>query len=229
VAAGLALLMQTQLAQASSDARVMVREAYDSVAGVQDLEALLSQGRALESIVIFDPKNAEQHLASFDQYNTLVEQKLCGPRDCTAQTFLSQPDIVATGVMTRAVQEQTNLGLPRTPLIANVHFPRQADEFEALRVAYRKWIDEHNLLANAVTGGQIQQAADISTGSAASTFAEVVKSADAANQVARAEYDKIWQGVYNTSTINQVLALVFPACGLLAAMGLWRRRSELYA
>ena len=79
VSAGLALLMQFQLGQASADARVLVREAYDNVAGVQDLSALLSQGRALESIAIFDPRGAQGHLASFDQYNQLVEQKLCGP------------------------------------------------------------------------------------------------------------------------------------------------------
>jgi hypothetical protein len=225
---GLALLMQTQLAQASSDARVMVREAYDSVAAVQDLEALLSQGRALESIVVFDPKNAAQHLASFDQYDTLVEQNLCGPRDCTASTFLSGPDTIAPAVQKAALDEQSKLGLPRTPLVANIHFANQAARFEELRVAYRKWIDEHNRLANAVTGGQIQEAANISTGTAASAFTGVVNSAGAANQVARDEYDKIWKGVYNTSSINQVLALIFPACGLLAASGLWRRRSELY-
>src|SRR5207253_892335 len=137
------------------------------------------------------------------------EQKLCGLRGCTANTFLAPgtSDVVATYVMTTALKEQTTLGLPRAPLIANVHFPNQAAQLEALRIAYRKWIDEHKKLVDAVTAPQIQQARDISTGSAATAFADVVKSADAASRVARAEYDKIWQGVYFTSSLNQVLAL----------------------
>src|SRR5207237_1126612 len=106
VSAVLAILMQFQLGQASADARVMVREAYDSVAGVQDMIALLSQGRALESIAIFDPKESALHLDSFNQYNSLVEQKLCGPANCTAQGFLSGSDTINPNVKTAALGEQ---------------------------------------------------------------------------------------------------------------------------
>ncbi|HYO50536.1 MAG TPA: hypothetical protein VEW94_11860 [Chloroflexia bacterium] len=225
----LAVLMQEQLAQASNDARVMVRQAYDSVAGVQDVSANLSQARALESIAIFDPEQSALHLASFDQYNDLVEQRLCGPRDCTANTFVSSQDRIAPAVIEAALNEQGLLGLPRTPLVANVNFAGQAAAYEQLRTDYRAWLDAHSQLETQVRAGDIAAASATSAGESAATFAKVVESINSANRVARAEYDKIWQRVYTVSTLNQGLAILFPLSGLFAAWGLWRRRSELYA
>jgi hypothetical protein len=233
---GLALLatlalggwMQFELQQASGDANTLVSDAYQSVAGVQDLSALASQGRALESIAIFDPLSSTVHLASFDQYNYLVEQTLCGPVGCTAQTFLSGPDTIAPAVKEAAVNEQGRLGLPRTPLIANVHFAGQADQFEALRVAYRRWLDLHGQLATQLTSRQTAAASALSTGESAAAFAGVRSAADAVRDTGRRAFDAIWQRVYFTSQLDQALALLFPLAGLLAAWGLWRRRSELF-
>ncbi len=220
---------QEQLARAATEARVMVRDAHDTVAGVQDLAALLSQERALQSIAIFDPTHAATHLASFEQYNFLVEQKLCGPTDCTATTFLSGPDTIDPQVEQAALDAQAKFGLPRTPLIANVHFPGQAAEFEALRQAYRTWLDQHrNNLAQALAAGDVDAARTLSTGSAATNFAAVVKAADAVRDTARTRFDDIWRTVYFTSTLDQGLALAFPLAGLLGAWGLWRRRTELF-
>ncbi len=229
VCAALAGLMLFQLNQARNDARVMVREAYDSIAGVQDMAANLSQGRALESIAIFDPDQAASHLGDFDQYMELVEQRLCGPRDCTANTFLSGGDQISAAVSAAAVDEKNRLGLARLPLVANVTFPGQAAAYEQFRVNYRKWLDAHATLAQQVEARQLAAASQTSTGDSASAFADVVASVDAAGQVARAEYDKIWQGVYRTTTINQALALAFPLMGLIGAWGVWVRRSELFA
>jgi hypothetical protein len=227
--AALALLMQFQLGQASSDAQVMVHQAYDSVAGVQDMAALLSQGRALESIAIFDSKAAAAHLSDFDQYNATVEQTLCGPVNCSQQSFLSGNDTIAPSVRDAALAEQTRLGLPHPPLVANVNFPGQAAAYEQFRTDYRAWLDAHQKLASQVTSGQSQLASSTSTGESDPAFAKAVQSANAAGQVARDQYDNIWKGVYFTSGLNQVLALVFPLLGLLAAWGIWQRRNELFA
>jgi hypothetical protein len=227
-AAGLALLMQLQLAQASADARVMVRQAYDSIAGVQDLAALLSQGRALESIAIFDPEQSAAHLESFDQYNLLVEQKLCGPRGCTANSFISGRGQIDSTVREAALNEQDKLGLPRTPLVANVNFTGQAERYEALRSDYRGWLDTHRTLEGQVKNGQLEAASATSTGASAQAFAQLATSVDAAVQVARDKFDNIWRGVYGTSTLNQVLAIAFVVCGALCAYGVWMRRSELF-
>jgi uncharacterized protein (TIGR03382 family) len=74
----------------------------------------------------------------------------------------------------------------------------------------------------------VDAARTLSTGSAATNFAAVVKAADAVRDTARTRFDDIWQTVYFTSTLDQGLALAFPAAGLLAAWGLWRRRTELF-
>jgi hypothetical protein len=230
VAAGIAIVMQFQLAQASADARVMVREAYDSIAGVQDLAALLSQGRALESIAIFDPEQSSAHLESFDQYNSLVEQKLCGPRDCTINNFLLDGvrDTISPVVLKLALDEQSKLGLPKPPLVANVHFPDQARRYETLRANYRIWLDAHKELSEQVKSGQLDAASATSAAKGAETFAELASSVDASVQVARDKFNNIWEGVYRTSTINQGLALVFVLCGGLCAYGVWSRRAELF-
>jgi hypothetical protein len=157
-----------------------------------------------------------------------VEQTLCGPVGCTAQTFLSGPDTIAPAVKEAAVNEQGRLGLPRTPLIANVHFAGQADQFEALRVAYRRWLDLHGQLATQLTSRQTAAASALSTGESAAAFAGVRSAADAVRDTGRRAFDAIWQRVYFTSQLDQALALLFPLAGLLAAWGLWRRRSELF-
>jgi hypothetical protein len=227
--AAFTLLMTSQLGQASYDARVIVHDAYDSIAGVQDLAANISQARALQSIAIFDPNNSAAHLASFDQYNLLVEQKLCGPRDCTANTFLSGDNQVAPAVREAAVNEQGLLGLPKLPLIANVNFINQANRYEELRFAYRDWLNVHAQLKSQIEAGQLQAAAETSAISSAGAYGHLVETINAAGQVSRNEFAAIWQGHYRTTTYNQALALVFPLAGALAALGLYRRRSELYA
>jgi hypothetical protein len=225
----LAALMWIQLTQARNDASVMVRQAYDSIAGVQDMAANLSQGRALESIAIFDPDRSTTHLGDFDQYMATVEQRLCGPRDCSASTFLAGDDRISDAVAKAAVEEKVRLGLPRVPLVGNVTFPGQAAAYEQFRVNYRAWLDAHAKLAQQVQARQLEAASQTSTGESANAFAQVVSSVDAAGQVARGEYDKIWQGVYRTTTINQGLAVAFLLMGLAGAWGVWQRRSELFA
>src|SRR5262249_35140047 len=71
-----------QLHRADTQAKVLVRDAYDTVAGVRDEVALLSQQSALESIAIFDPANAAAHFKEFDDLTLRYEQGLCGALDC---------------------------------------------------------------------------------------------------------------------------------------------------
>jgi hypothetical protein len=226
----LGALMWYQLDKAAADARVMVRQAYDSVAGVQDVSANMSQARALESIAIFDPEQSERHLNSFEQYHTLVEQRLCGPRDCTGSAFVTTPGSqqIDDDVVAKALDEQSLLGLPRPPLVANVAFPGQATAYEQLRGDYRAWLDAHSRLADQVRAGDLGGASSTSTGASVPAFDKAVQSASAAGSVARAEFDKIWQGVYLTTGVNRALAFAFLLAGLVAAWGLWARRSELF-
>ena len=128
----------------------------------------------------------------------------------------------------RALNEQSLLGLPRPPLVANVAFPGQAEAYEQLRGDYRLWLDAHGRLADQVRAGDLDGASATSTGDSATAFDKAVQSAGAAGSVARAEFDKIWQGVYLTTGVNRALAFAFLLAGLVAAWGLWVRRSELF-
>ncbi|HET6312388.1 MAG TPA: hypothetical protein VFH60_01015 [Chloroflexia bacterium] len=220
--------MQWHLLQASSDARVLVREAYDNVAGVQDMAALLSQQRALDSIIVFDPAELDRRLADFDKYHTLVEQRLCGPRDCTqAGTFLSNNDRISPLAVKAAQDEQDRLDLPRMPLVATVYFRGQADVYEQIRQDYRAWLVAHETLVEHVRANRMAEAAAASSGESATTYAQLQQRAAEATQIARNEFNNIWQRVYTLTGLGQVLALTFPLAGALAAWGLSRRRGEL--
>lgn len=221
--------VHTQLDRAASDAQVLVREAYDNIAGVQDLAALLSQERALDSILVFDPQGTAGHLADFDQYNTLVEQRLCGPRDCTKNTFLDSDDRVSASVVKAARDEQSKLGLPRTPLVANVYFGGQANEYERLRQVYRTWLAAHDKIASQVGANQLPAAAATSTGESAQAFTDLKANTDTATGIARNQFDDIWRRNYTLSKLFQGLAILFPIGAILAAWGLWQRRTELRA
>lgn len=225
----LTLVLNFQLGQAANDARVLVREAYDNVAGVQDLAALLSQQRALDSILVFDPQGTARHLADFEQYHTLVEQRLCGPRDCTKTAFTSSDDTISSGVAQAARDEQSKLGLPHTPLVANVYFQGQANEYEKLRQVYLTWLTAHEKIAGQVQAKQIAEATATSTGESAQILSNLKGSTDAATALARAEFDSIWKRNYTFTALGQALALIFPIGGGLAAWGLWQRRNELRA
>ncbi len=225
---GLTWGLQSELQTATADIRVMVREAYDNVAGVQDLAALMSQERALESIAIFDPTHAATRLTSFDQYNFLVEQTLCGDSGCTATPFLDASGNVDPGVLQTALTGQVKFGLPRAPLIANVHFAGQAQAYETLRADYRKWLQLHGQLASDLQQNQPAAARDLSTGALDQAFTQVVADADALRQIARTPFDQIASNVATNSTLAQNAAALFPLAGLLGAWGVWRRRSELF-
>jgi hypothetical protein len=226
----LAVWMQFALASAASDARVMVRDAYDNVAGTQDLVALLSQGRALESIAIFDPDHAATHFQSFDDYHLLVEQKLCGPPGCTRTSFTgdSESDFLDYQVVSTALNEQDKLGLPRAPLIANTHFDGQARGLERVRAAYQSWLADHATIQQQLAAQQIPAAAQTSVTQSDPAFLQLTQEADAVRAIARTQFDQIWQRVYAISLANQALALLFPLAGIVAAWGIWQRRRELF-
>ena len=226
----LAVWMQFALSSAAADARIMVRDAYDNVAGTQDLVALLSQGRALENIAIFDADHAATHFQSFDDYNLLVEQKLCGPPGCARASFTggSESDFLDYQVVSAALDEQDKLGLPRAPLIANTHFAGQARGLERVRAAYTAWLADHAAIRQQLQAGQVPDAVQTSTGQSDPAFRQLTQEADAVRAIARAKFDEIWQRVYAISLANQALALLFPLAGIVAAWGIWQRRRELF-
>ena len=142
-----------------------------------------------DSILVFDPEGTERHLADFAQYHTLVEQRLCGPVDCTSAPFTDASfggsDAITAGVRAAALDEQSRLGLPRAPLVANVYFPGQAAEYETLRQTYVEWLAAHEQIAAQVTAGDRAAAATRSTGQSADVFTRLEASTDAATAPTR--------------------------------------------
>ena len=100
LALGVGLWLSLQLRRADTQAKVLVRDAYDTVAGVRDVIALASQENTLESIAILDPTNAARHFAEFADYDTTLQQSLCGTAlppgtGCIAQPFTSADDTIS--------------------------------------------------------------------------------------------------------------------------------------
>ena len=134
------------------------------------------------------------------------------------------------GYQVTDVGDQTRIERPNAPPVI-ISYPKATGlaAYEQFRNDYRTWLTSHDKLAQQVRASQTGQASQTSTGESAQAFSRAVASADAAGAIARSEYDKIWKGVYTTTGINQLLWLAFPLMGLVAAIGVWQRRSQLFA
>jgi hypothetical protein len=237
LALGIALTvwLQYRLDAAAADTPVLVHEAYEPVAGIQDLVTVMNQARALENVAVFDNAHAADHLADFNNYAFLINQKLCGVagvQNCTAKTFLNSAgrldDAGDDSVVALGVAANSGAGVP-PPIIANIHFLHQPELLEALRKAYLDWLTTHEELATDLRDGKdVNAARQLSSTTSAQKFEAVLNAAGNFNVDTRDEFTTIWKRVYTESTLGQGLALAFPLAGLLAAWGLARRRSELF-
>ena len=95
------------------------------------------------------------------------------------------------------------------------------------RTGYSDWLAAHETLVEHVRANRMPEAAAASSGESATAYAQLQQRAAEATQIARNEFNGIWQRVYTLTGLGQVLALTFPLAGALAAWGLSRRRGEL--
>ncbi len=236
IALGIAIWVGVQLRRADTQAKVMVRDAYDTVAGVRDEIALVSQQNALESIAIFDNGAAAAHFKDFDDYRLQFEQGLCGGAGCTTQSFLSSdpgnksPQLqVSPDVVAAALAGRDQFGLRRTPLIANVHFKGEPQALEAARTAYLTFLAADTDLRNQVAANNTAAALATDGSRSQKALQSVVNSLNDARNDSRSVYDSIWRSVQDAARIGEFLSLGLLVAALLLASGLWRRRRELYA
>jgi len=231
LAVGIAAWVGMQLRRADTQVQVMVRDAYDTVAGVRDEAALVDQQNALQSVAIFDPGAAAGHFTDIDEYSTLFELGLCGQPGCSSTSFLSSGagDTIDPSVAAAALQKQEELSLPRIPLVANVRFAGEAAALEQARVAYQSFLAAGMTTRAAVQSGNTAAALAANTGPGAQAFAQTRDQLDRAREAARRVYDRIWRSVEDATTIGRWLAAGDVLAAALLLRGLWRRRRELFA
>jgi uncharacterized membrane protein YraQ (UPF0718 family) len=218
-----------QLRRADTQSKIMVADAYNSVAGVRDEIALISQQHERESIAILDAANAAGHFAAFDAFTLEAEQRLCGDSGCTANPFLAsgQPDTVSPQVAKAGVAAQFEFGLPRPPLVSNVHFAGEAAALENARKQYRAFLDADKAVRTAVQANNIP-AATAQSETAARAYQATVAALEQAGSDSRRVYDASWHSVQSAMTLARWLAAGEIVAALLLARGLWRRRAELF-
>lgn len=233
LALGIGAWVVVQLRRGDTQAKVLVRQAYDSVAGARDEQALISQQNALESVAIFDasdPARVQQHFAEIDDLTLQAQQNLCGKLGCVNTSFTNGGNAVDPNVVSSALDGQDRFGLPRAPLVANVHFGRQAQNLEAARSGYLAFLNADNQLRAALTKSppDTASAASINTGASQTAFGNTIGALSAAADSARGAYNGIWHSVRDATTIGEGLAVVELVVALLIGAGLWRRRQELF-
>ncbi|HYN86926.1 MAG TPA: hypothetical protein VER55_00280, partial [Ardenticatenaceae bacterium] len=224
------------LLSAANQVRVLVREAYDTVSGIQSVKALATQADALESLALFDSDQAQATLRDYDQYIFVIEQQLCGERDCSERPFLApsgpvrrtEIEAVDPLVVEAAREGQSKYGLPRTPLIGNVHFRGEAAALEAVRVGLDQYLDANEDLRAAVLAGDVERATTINQGESATALAAMLEAADDERRLVRAEFNRIWNQVRGRMSVNLWLTLLFAAAAALGAWGISVRRQSLF-
>lgn len=216
------------LYHAANEVEVLVRDAYDGISGVQSVEAFLTQAEALESMAIFDPVRANEFLSDADEYLFLLEQRLCGELACTDKPFLSGSDI-ADEVNRAAEHGKSKYGLPYDPLVANAYnnnFEQEPEALEELRGAialYRNandWLQDELAVGTTVSPEQRQNSTE--------AYDLALKATQAEREIARREFNNIYNLVTTMMETNRVLALLFAALALLGAWGIRRRRKGLF-
>jgi hypothetical protein len=233
LAAGIGSWAGVQLRRADSQTRVLVRDAYDTVAGVRDEVALLDQQKALESIAIFDPTNAPGHFKEFDDLTTRFEQGLCGAQGCTQSSFLSASTAapvrfgIPDPVRKQVLDNQDQFGLARVPLVANVNFGGEARPLEGARNAYLAYLAADRTLRSQVSGGNSQAALATEAGAVRAQSAATEQALGTAHDVARGVYASTWHSVEDAARIGEWLTIGVVAAALAIVLGLLRRRLEL--
>ncbi len=233
LALGIGAWVVAQLRRGDTQANVLVRQAYDGVAGARDEQALISQQNALESVAIFDagdPAKVQQHFAEIDDLTLQAQQNLCGKLGCVGASFTNGGNGVLPAVVSSALDGQDRFGLPRAPLVANVHFGTQAQNLEAARSAYAAFLNADNQLKAALAKSppDTTTAASLNAGASQAAFGNTIGALAAAADSARGAYTGIWHSVRDAATIGEALAVVELVVALLIGVGLWRRRQELF-
>ncbi|MDQ4078760.1 MAG: hypothetical protein M3220_21275 [Chloroflexota bacterium] len=215
------------LIRAADDVEVLVRQAYDTISGIQSVEALLTQADALESMAVFDPARSERFLSDADEYLFLLEQQLCGDRACTDTAFIEGSELRADKVAA-AFEGQQTYGLPRAPLLASAstnQFEGEAVALEELRVAVQEFRAANVELREGVAAGSVPR--DVLEASEVA-YARALDASEQVRQIARDTFEGIYRAVVWTMAANRWLSLLFTGLALLGFWGLRRRREALY-
>lgn len=235
VALGLFVWFNVTLLYAANQVEVLVRNAYDTISGIQSVEALLTQAEAMESMAIFTGGEQPEFLDDADQYLFLMEQQLCGERACTDTTFVRTGTSGAVLGITNAAAEaaangQGKYGLPRPPLVLNAstnEFAGEPEALESLRVAIRGYRQANAQLAaelsNGTTASQTQQ------DTSANSYNAALDAVAMEQGIVRAAFNSIYVTVTSAMEWNRWLTLLFTALALLGFWGLRRRRDALFA
>lgn len=224
---GASLLILTLAARSAENS---VREAYDAVSAVQAIEALLTQTTAAESLAAFDPERGPAFLRDADQYLFLLEQRLCGELGCTATSFLDPNNTaeIDPQVVEAALLGQGKYGLPRPPLVATARIDGEARALEGLRSGLADFRTVHEAISRAILVEQRPVTTEERRLSR-DAFERSVSAARAEQTLARRSFLETNRVATLSLAAGRLFSPLFLLLGILAAFGIRRRRSALYA
>jgi hypothetical protein len=235
------------LIRAANQAEVLVRDAYDTLSGIQSVEALLTQTEVVKSMAIFNsqqalnfPEKADSYreqashfLSDGDAYLFLLEQRLCGePQLANESEKPQEPQESQEGCIDRTFLDESGIseqakkvaekgkekyGLRRNPLILNAFTNDFEGEAEKLE-------DLRNILKRYKQAKQRRLSQD-----AYGSAIDLLMGEGELRSIVKTEFDNISNTVTQTMKMNWWLAFIFSGLGLLGAWGIRRRRQALFA
>jgi len=215
----------------------MINDAYLSITASARVLATGNQTASAESAAIIDAGNADYWNRNFDAYRKSVEIRLCGVEGCTLATFL-QPgatDQIAPNVINAANSNTANAPLRDgiKPLVANVTFMGEARALEQARVAFADYLKINTQVRTLLQNKLVEDAVDLSTGSAVGqsdeAFVRFQKAMNAERAINRFYFDRTWTEIQAALRPGQtVLAIGGYALVILAVLaGVYQRVREL--
>ncbi len=215
----------------------MINDSYLSITASARVLAAGNQTASAESAAIIDAGNADYWNRNFDTYRKSVEYRLCGVEGCTNTTFL-QPgstDRIAPSVIGTANSSTVDPSLRDgiKPLVANVTFAGEAAALEKARIAFADYLKINTQVRTLLQNKLVEDATQISTGSAVGqsdeAFNRFQQAMNEERAVNRGYFDSTWAEIQAALRPGQtVLAIGGYALVILAVLaGVYQRVREL--
>jgi hypothetical protein len=225
--------MFSDIAQAPGQMKSLVEDSYYSVGATQRILAIATQANRTESAEVLDATNAGKWQHLFDLNDVLIQQALCGFKDCINTQF----NTLRSDAIDPSVIDSANRNLPHTnteivtvvPLVANVTYLGEPEAIEQARETYINYLRLDRQIRDLVAQNQLQAAITLDTGDSDVAFGKFVSAVEHEKQINLDQFDLVWQEAQNTLPSHRIL---FGFAGylliiILVCAGVYHRYQEL--
>jgi len=229
----LGVVVFSDIAQAPGQLKSLVEDSYYSVGATQRILAIATQANRTESAEVLDTANAAKWQHLFDTNDVLIQQALCGFKDCintqfnTLRSDAIDPDVIDSA--NRNLPHRNTEIVTVVPLVANVTYVGEPEAIEQARETYLAYLKLDRQIRDLVAQKQLQAATILDTGDSDVAFGKFVAAVEHEKKINVDWFDLVWQDVQNNLPAHRlILALAgYGMVVIFLCAGVYHRYREL--